>query len=161
MNPPLEVRRAVPAEAPALLALIRALAEYEKLDPPDEAAQERLVADIFGALPRLDAFLLFASGEPVGYALVLETYSSFLAMPTLYLEDLFILPTHRRKGAGKLLFRAMVAEARARGCGRMEWVVLDWNRLALDFYARQGATHLSDWQTWRLTRADFDRILSE
>jgi GNAT superfamily N-acetyltransferase len=156
-----EVRRARPHEAPVLLGLIRGLAEYEKLEPPDEAAQQRLVADIFGDKPRLEAWLVFVDGEAAGYALVLETYSSFLALPTLYLEDIFVRPEFRGRGAGAALFRRMVEEAERRGCGRMEWVVLDWNRTALDFYERFGAQRLQEWLTMRLTRADFERILKE
>ena len=153
------VRRAVAADAPALLRLIRGLADYEKLTPPDDAAQGRLVRDIFGDKPRLEAYLVEVDHVPAGYALVLETYSSFLALPTLYLEDIFVLPEFRGQGAGTVLFREMVREARDRGCGRMEWVVLDWNRLAQDFYRRFGAQHLSDWMTMRLARSDFDRVL--
>jgi GNAT superfamily N-acetyltransferase len=157
----LEVRRASAAEAPILLDLIRALADYEKLDPPTPEAQGRLVKDIFGDKPRLDAFLAFVDGQPAGYALVLETYSSFLALPTLYLEDIFVKVEFRGQGAGAALFREMVAEADRRGCGRMEWVVLDWNRLAQDFYAKFGSKHLNDWMTMRLVRDDFAQILKK
>ncbi|MBI5280470.1 MAG: GNAT family N-acetyltransferase [Candidatus Solibacter usitatus] len=157
----LEIRRASPDEGPILLDLIRALADYEKLDPPDEAAQGRLLRDIFGGRPRLEAYLAYADGVPAAYALVLETYSSFLALPTLYLEDIFVQPEFRGRGAGAALFKELVAEAERRGCGRMEWVVLDWNRLAQEFYARFGASHLSDWMTMRLTRDDFGRILKQ
>lgn len=153
-----EVRRARPEEAPVLLSLIDALAEYEKLTPPDEGARSRLVRDIFDDKPRLDAWLAYVDGVAAGYALVLETYSSFLALPTLYLEDIFVKPEFRGQGAGGALFTEMVAEADRRGCGRMEWVVLDWNRLALDFYRKFGATHLSNWQTMRLTREEFGGI---
>lgn len=156
-----EVRRARPEEAPVLLQLILGLAEYEKLEPPDEAAQQRLVRDIFGEKPRLEAWLVFVNGEAAGYALAFETYSSFLALPTLYLEDIFVKPEHRGCGAGKALFLRLVEEAERRGCGRMEWVVLDWNRPALDFYERFGARRLDEWITMRLTRADFGRILKE
>jgi len=155
----LEIRRARADEAPILSSLIDALAEYEKLTPPDEAARQRLVRDIFGAKPRLEAWLAFVDESPAGYALILETYSSFLALPTLYLEDIFVKTEFRGQGAGAGLFKEMVAEADLRGCGRMEWVVLDWNRLALDFYAKYGSQHLHDWQTMRLTREDFGRIL--
>lgn len=161
MSSQLEVRRALPAEAGVLLELIRGLADYEKLAPPDEAAQQRLVRDIFCERPRLDAFLVFADGRAAGYALVFETYSSFLALPTLYLEDIFVLPEFRGCGAGKALFRAMVREARDRGCGRMEWVVLDWNTSAQEFYRRHGAEPLSDWITMRLTREQIETIGSE
>lgn len=153
----LEVRKAQPAEAESLLELIRALAEYEKLDPPDSLAQQRLVEDIFGSKPRLEAWLAWADGVPAGYALILETYSSFLALPTLYLEDLFVLPEFRGRRVGAALFERMVQEADERGCGRMEWTVLDWNTLAQDFYAKYGAAHQSDWQYWRLTRDQFSK----
>lgn len=160
MNPPqILIRRAEPIDAPVLLDLICALADYEKLAPPSADARERLVRDIFGGKPRLDAFLVSVDSRISGYALVLETYSSFLALPTLYLEDIFVLPELRGCGAGSSLFRAMIAEADRRGCGRMEWVVLDWNRPAQDFYARHGAVRLEDWQTWRLTREEFPRAL--
>lgn len=158
---PVEVRRARPDEAQTLIDLILGLAAYEKLTPPDEAAQQRLIRDIFGDKPRLDAWLAFVDGVPAGYALALETYSSFLALPTFYLEDIFLLPEFRGRGAGAAMMREMVAEADRRGCGRMEWVVLDWNRLALDFYAKFGAKQLSDWITMRLTRDDFSRILKQ
>jgi len=157
----LEVRRARPDEAQVLLQLILGLAEYEKLDPPDEAAQQRLVRDIFGEKPRLEAWLVFADGEAAGYALVFETYSSFLALPTLYLEDIFVKPEFRGCGAGKAMFLRLVEEAARRGCGRMEWVVLDWNQPALDFYEHFGARRLNEWITMRLTQADFGRILQE
>ncbi|MEJ5369396.1 MAG: GNAT family N-acetyltransferase [Bryobacteraceae bacterium] len=157
----IEVRRARPDEAPVLMELILGLAEYEKLEPPDAAAQERLKRDIFGERPRLEAWLAYADGQAVGYALILETYSSFLALPTLYLEDIFVKPEYRGRGAGAALFRRMVEEAERRGCGRMEWVVLDWNRPALEFYERFGAVRLNEWIPMRLTRADFSRILKE
>lgn len=157
----IEVRRARPEEAPVLMELILGLAEYEKLAPPDEAAQERLRRDIFGEKPRLEAWLVFVDGTAAGYALVLETYSSFLALPTLYLEDIFVKPGFRGRGAGAALFRRMVEEAERRGCGRMEWVVLDWNRPALEFYERFGAQRMEEWISMRLTRADFGRVLKQ
>ena len=90
-------------------------------------------------------------GYPVGYAIILETYSSFLALPTLYLEDLFVLPEYRGRKAGLALFEEVRAEAQRRGCGRIEWTVLDWNQLAIDFYTRLGGEHLKEWQLYRIT----------
>jgi GNAT superfamily N-acetyltransferase len=142
-----------------LLELVDALAEYEKLTPPDEAAKARLVDDVFGQSPRLEAFLCLIGDLPVGYALIFETYSSFLALPTLFLEDLFVLPAYRKKGAGYALFTAMVSEAHERGCGRMEWAVLDWNRPAIEFYKRLGARQLKEWYYYRLDRADIAAVL--
>jgi len=92
-----------------------------------------------------------ADGLPVGYAIVFETYSTFLARPTLYLEDLFVLPAFRGQGAGRALFETMADLAVERGCGRMEWVCLDWNRNAQAFYERVGARHMTEWYPYRLT----------
>lgn len=154
------IRAATPADAPAILSLVLGLAAYEKLDPPDAAAQERLIRDMFSTPPRIQAFLAEIDGTPAGYAFIFETYSSFLALPTLYLEDLFVLPEFRSRKAGYALFTHVVAEAHRRGCGRMEWSVLTWNRLAIDFYVRLGAKHLSDWAVYRLTRPDMETILT-
>ena len=154
------IRPATPADAPAILSLVLGLAAYEKLAPPDAAAQERLIRDMFSTPPRIQAFLAEVDGTPAGYAFIFETYSSFLALPTLYLEDLFVLPEYRNRKAGYALFTHVVAEAHRRGCGRMEWSVLTWNRLAIDFYVRLGAKHLSDWAVYRLTRPDMENILT-
>lgn len=158
MNPPL-VRKAQLADSDTLLALVDALADYEKLKRPDADARKRLVNDMFRERPRIEAFLAEYDGKSVGYAFVFETYSSFLALPTLYLEDLFVLPEYRSKKIGYALFRAMVAEAHRRGCGRMEWTVLDWNHLAIDFYRKLGATHMKEWHLYRLLRPDMEKIL--
>jgi GNAT superfamily N-acetyltransferase len=155
----IEVRRVTPADAPALLSLIDALADYEKLDPPDEAAKARLVRDLFSERPRVESFLATVDGTPVGYTFIFETYSTFLALPTLFLEDFFVLPEYRSQKVGSALFRAMIAEADKRGCGRMEWSVLDWNQLAIDFYQRYGARHLREWHSYRFVRSDFARVL--
>jgi len=154
-----KVRKAVPGDAEAILSLVDGLAAYEKLAPPDAAAKKRLIGDLFAERPRLEAFLGEYEGRAAGYAFVLETYSSFLALPTLYLEDLFVLPEFRNKKVGYALFTAMVAGAHARGCGRMEWAVLNWNQLAIDFYQRLGAKHQKDWQAYRLVREEMEGIL--
>jgi len=152
------IRKATIHDARAILLLVDALAEYEKLNPPDAAAKERLIRDITSERPRLDAYLAMIEGEAVGYAFVFETYSSFLALPTLYLEDLFVLPEFRNRKAGYTLFSAMVKEAHRRGCGRMEWTVLDWNQLAIDFYKGLGATHMKEWLHYRLVKEDIDSL---
>lgn len=155
----LVIRRALPADGDALLYLIDKLAEYERLTPPDQAARARLLRDMFSAPPRLEAYIALQGGTPVGYALLFETYSSFLALPTLYLEDIFILPEHRRGGIGMKFFRILVTEAHRRGCGRMEWTVLDWNQLAINFYQKIGAREMKEWKTFRLVRDDMERLL--
>lgn len=157
------IRRAERADAPALLALIVALAEFEKLPPPDAAAQSRLIAHGFGAAPKYEAYLAEVAGlpGPVGYAFVFETYSTFLARPTLYLEDLFVLPEHRGRGIGGRLLRHCVELAQARGCGRMEWSCLDWNTSAQAVYEKMGAQRMSDWYLYRLTRDAMEAFLEE
>lgn len=141
--------------------LVDALADYEKLDRPTPEARQRLLADAFAERPRFDIFLAeTADGSAAGYAFVLENYSTFLALPTLYLEDLFVLPDYRSTGAGSALFRHVTAEAKARGCGRVEFVVLDWNQLARDFYHRKGAKHLEDWCFYRLDAEQFDGVIN-
>ena len=153
-HPQFGIRRAVRADAPGLLHLVVALADFEKLPPPDVAAQARLIEDAFGPKPRIEPWLAFVPGEPepVGYAILLETYSSFLALPTLYLEDLFVLPGYRGRGIGQALFQNGVTLARERGCGRMEWACLDWNTRAQRFYETVGARRLDEWLFYRLTR---------
>ncbi|MFZ1729326.1 MAG: GNAT family N-acetyltransferase [Bacteroidota bacterium] len=149
------IRKASQSESGIFLSLIDALADYEKLTRPDADARKRLVEDGFGAHPRFEAFLAFVDETAVGYAIIYETYSSFLALPTLYLEDVFVLPEYRSRKAGLALFLHCARLARDRGCGRMDWTVLHWNELALDFYRRLGAEHLHEWHLYRLTR---DRI---
>jgi GNAT superfamily N-acetyltransferase len=155
------IRPATPDDAPTILSLVRGLAAYEKLDPPDADAEARLIHDMFSTPPRIQAYLGECDGIPAGYAFVFETYSSFLALPTLYLEDLFVLPEFRGRKLGYALFSTMVEEAYSRGCGRMEWSVLKWNRLAIDFYERLGAKELKDWSVYRLVRDDMEKIIGQ
>jgi GNAT superfamily N-acetyltransferase len=148
------LRRATQSDAPALLRLIVALAEYEKLTPPDAEAQSRLIRDGFGRHPRFEAWLAYwwEVPEPVGYAVFFETYSTFAAAPTLYLEDVFVLPDFRGRGIGSALLRACIGVADERGCARMEWTCLDWNTGAQKTYERLGAQRLSEWILYRLDR---------
>jgi GNAT superfamily N-acetyltransferase len=138
MNP-VTVRRARGEDAETVLELIRALAEYERLEPPDAEACARLIEDGFGERPRFEAYLAEMDGAAVGYAIVFESYSTFLARPTLYLEDLFVRPEARRRGAGGALLRFLAPEAVARGCARLVWNVLDWIELAQSTNRRLGA----------------------
>ena len=132
--------------------LIYALADYEHLDRPDAAAVERLRVDAFGPRPRFEAALAQdEGGRAVGYAIWFETYSTFLARPTMYLEDLFVLEEARGSGAGRMLFAHVHELGRERQCGRMDWQVLEWNTLARDFYKRLDAQWMKEWLSYRLT----------
>ena len=154
----LVLRRAGREDAPALLSLICALADFEQLPRPDEAAQARLVEHGFGPQPRFEVTLAYLAEVPVGYTITFETYSTFLARPTLYLEDLFVLPDYRKNKVGLALFQNCVAQAHQRECGRMEWSVLDWNEKAIRFYERLGAKRLNQWLPYRLTEVDLARL---
>lgn len=151
------IRRARKLDAKAFLGLLTALANFEGLELPDEGAKHRIVNDIFER-QRLGLFLATVGTKNVGYALYFYSYSSFLGRPTLYLEDIFVLEEYRGKGIGGSLFRRCVREARAKGCGRMEWAVLTWNRGAIEFYEKVGAKRLNDWYSYRLNSDEFEGI---
>ncbi len=157
------LRRAGRADAEAVIGLILALAEFEDLPPPDEEARARLIEHGFGDEPKFEVLLAEVAGAPgpVGYALLLQTYSTFLAQPSLYLEDVFVLPEYRKRGIGKALLRLGVRTAFERGCGRMEWTCLDWNTNAQAQYERMGARRLSEWYLYRMTREAMARMLEE
>jgi GNAT superfamily N-acetyltransferase len=142
------VRPAAAADMPAFLDLVDALADYEKLPRPDPEARTRLSRDALAG--RFALMLGELDGTVVGYAVHFPTYSTFLARPTLYLEDIFVHPAARGTGVGSALFRACAAEAMRQDCGRMEWQVLSWNTPALEFYQRLGARQMETWLPFRL-----------
>lgn len=132
--------------------LLQALADYERLPRPEAAAIERLRCDALGPQPRFEAALaVTGAGKAVGYATWFHTYSTFLAKPTIYLEDLFVSEDARQSGAGSALFEQVRTLGAERGCGRMEWQVLDWNTLAREFYRRRQALWMKDWLLYRVT----------
>lgn len=144
-----KIRTATRADSRPLVDLIIGLAKFERLEPPDVEARSRLVRDIFEKrLVRV--FVAGQRGKLVGYALYFFTYSSFLARPTLYLEDIFVQEQSRREGVGKALFLRCIKEAARQRCGRMEWQVLTWNRKAMSFYADLGAQKIDDYRLFRL-----------
>jgi GNAT superfamily N-acetyltransferase len=147
----LSIERVTAENFDEFLGLVEKLAEYERLDPPDDEAKARLRRDGLADPPLYEACLGRLHGAPAGYAIFFPTYSSFLARPTLYLEDLFVLEKHRRGGIGQALFEYCVGQARERGFGRMEWCVLDWNEPAIRFYEKNGARRLG-WLFYRLDR---------
>jgi GNAT superfamily N-acetyltransferase len=146
----LTIRELRPDDVPSLLELIDGLADYEQLPRPDDGARQRLAADAQADPPRFRGLLADVDGQLVGYAIYFFTYSTFLARPTLYLEDIFVLPEHRGRGAGIALFRACARQAVLNECGRMEWQVLAWNTPSIAFYERLGARHNADWLPFRL-----------
>lgn len=150
-QPTILIRPATRRDGNDFLTLIDALADFEKLRRPSLQARRRLLNDAFGRKKRFDALLATVGGKSVGYAIIFETYSSFLARPTLYLEDIFVLPEFRHRRLGLRLFRHCLAEAKRRGCGRMEWVVLDWNKHAIRFYRRIGARAMKEWLLYRIS----------
>jgi GNAT superfamily N-acetyltransferase len=154
----LVIRRGTERDVPTILKLIRGLAEYERLAHEMEATAARVRAHGFGRRRYFETIICRRGGKPVGFALYFFTYSTFLARPTLYLEDLFVLPEERGTGAGKALLRALARIAVRRGCGRLEWAVLDWNRHAIGFYKRLGAKLRRQWILTRLTGAPLRRL---
>lgn len=152
------IDRVTPSDLEDLFRLLDALAAYEKLDPPDADARERLRRDILGEQPRIDAFLLKSEGRAIGYLILLETYSSFRAQPTLYIEDIFMQEEYRRKGFGRRTMRFVLDQARRRSCGRIEWQVLNWNEPAVRFYEKVGAERMDEWSTYRLSAEQFESI---
>jgi GNAT superfamily N-acetyltransferase len=155
------VAPAAPADVPDLLRMIRALADYERLSHLVVVDEPQLADALFGARPGPEALIARAGGESgpaAGFALFFHTFSTFLGRRGLWLEDLFVFPEHRGRGLGRRLLADLAALARARGCGRFEWAVLDWNAPAIGFYRRMGATLLPDWRIARVTGEALDRF---
>jgi GNAT superfamily N-acetyltransferase len=147
----IEIVPATEADVPLILAMIRGLAEYEKLADMVVATEERLRDTLFGPRPAAEVLLANLDGACVGFALFFPTYSTFLAQPGLYLEDLFVQPDARGKGAGIALLVALAKLAVERGCGRVEWSVLNWNEPSINFYKKLGAIPMDEWTSYRLT----------
>jgi GNAT superfamily N-acetyltransferase len=153
--------RILPARAedvPLVLNLIRALGEYERLSDEIVATEDGLRAWLFGERPVAEVVLAYVDGAVVGFALFFHNFSTFLGRPGLYLEDLFVVPEWRGRGIGQRLLRHLAGLAVERGCGRMEWSVLDWNESALRFYERMGARVMKEWKLCRLTGDSLSRV---
>src|SRR5947209_12876000 len=145
------IRPATPADTATICRLIRALADYERLSHAVVLDENRLREHLFGPRPFAEVLLAEEAGTVVGFALFFHNYSTFLAMPTLYLEDLYVETAYRGKGHGKALFVGVANLATQRGCGRMEWTALKWNEPAIGFYRALGAVPMDDWMLFRLT----------
>jgi GNAT superfamily N-acetyltransferase len=153
-----QIRPARGQDVPIILDLIRDLATYERA--PDEviATEEQLVDVLFGEKPVAEVLLAFEEESPVGFAVYFYNFSTWLARPGLYLEDLFVKPEKRGKGYGRALLVELARIARDRGCGRMEWAVLNWNEPAIKFYQALGAKPMNEWTVFRLTGDEIARL---
>lgn len=146
-----QLRFAGATDVPVIAKLIRGLAHFEKLEGEVTMTEELLAKNLFGPRPYAETLLAEDGSDVVGFALFFHNFSTFLAQPGIYLEDLFVVPEQRGRGIGRALLERLAQIAIERGCGRLEWAVLDWNRDAIGFYERLGATPNSDWTVYRLT----------
>jgi len=146
----LAIRPAERQDVGLLLELIGELAEYERLADEAVGTEELLSEHLFGERPVAEAVIAELGGEPVGFAILFTTFSTFLARPGIWVEDLFVRPEHRGGGVGAALLAHVARLATERGCGRLEWAALDWNEPAHRFYRSLGARHMKEWQTYRL-----------
>ncbi len=155
---PVTIRAARPADVPLVLAFIRELAAYERLAEQVVATEAHLAAGLFGPRPYAEVLLGCLEGEPVGFALFFHNFSTFLGKPGIYLEDLFVRPAARGAGVGRHLLAHLARLALERGCGRLDWAVLDWNEPSIGFYRSLGAATLDDWTTFRLSGEALARL---
>jgi len=151
--PDVTLRAATVDDVPTILRCIRGLAEYERLEDECVATEESVRESLFGESPAAQVVLAMVSEEAAGFALWFRNYSTFLAKPGIYLEDLFVFPKHRGRGIGRMLLEHLAQIAVSQGFGRLEWAVLDWNEDAIRFYRSLGAVPMSDWTTYRVTSA--------
>jgi GNAT superfamily N-acetyltransferase len=156
-----DIRTATPADVPQILRFICALGEYERLTHEIRATEEALLATLFGEHRYAEVLLAQYEGQPAGFALYFHNYSTFLAKPGIYLEDLFVDPQYRGHGVGKALLQQLARITLQRDCGRLEWSALDWNRPAIDFYLRLGAVEMSEWSLYRLAGTALRRMASQ
>ena len=154
----IKIRPAVEADLPLIHALIRELAEYEKLSHVVTATEARLRETLFGPRPAAEVLIASLDSTPVGFALFFQNFSTFLAQPGLYLEDLFVRPEFRGRGIGRALLSKLAAIAVERNYGRVEWAVLDWNEPAIKFYQSLGAKPMDDWTVFRLTGEEMRNV---
>jgi len=146
-----EIRTTTEADVPVILQLIRDLATYERAPDAVVATEAGLREVLFGPKPAAEVLLALENAEPVGFAVFFHNFSTWLGRPGLYLEDLFVRPEKRGKGYGRALLAKLAQIAKKRGCGRMEWAVLDWNDPAIQFYRKLGAAPMDEWTVFRLT----------
>jgi len=155
----LVIRNATPDDAETIHGLVRDLATYERSPDAVTATPERIREQLAMERPPFECLIAEEKGEPVGFALFFHNYSTWLGKAGIYIEDLFVPPEKRKQGIGLRLFREIVKIAVERGCGRVEWAVLDWNRPAIDFYTKLGATPLDEWTIFRLTGKQIEDLI--
>ena len=153
-----EIKSATESDVPIILDFIRELAEYERLAHEVVATEEALRHSLFEKNQGAEVLLGYWKSSPVSFALFFHNFSTFLGKPGLYLEDLFVKPDFRGRGFGKAMLSHLARLAQARGCGRFEWSVLDWNEPAIRFYTNLGAVAMSDWTVYRVTGAALARL---
>ena len=157
----LRIRRGELDDVPLIAELIRGLARYEKLEDEVVMTEEKLTDSLFGERRYAETLIAQDDGEAVGFALFFHNFSTFLAQPGIYLEDLFVVPEQRGRGVGRALLERLAQVAVDRGCGRLEWAVLDWNKDAIKFYERLGAKPNSEWTVYRLTGQPLHALAGE
>lgn len=155
------IRSASEQDVPLVFEMIRALAEYERLADIVVATQSGLRDALFGSHPCAEVILAHVGNRPAGFALFFHNFSTFLGRRGLYLEDLFVIPEFRGRGVGRRLLQELARVAVDRGCGRLEWAVLDWNAPAIGFYRRLGAQPMEDWTVFRMTGTALDSLAKE
>ena len=153
-----EIRTTTEADVPIILSLIRELADYEREPDAVVATEAGLREVLFGGKRSAEVLLALENGEPVGFAVYFYNFSTWLGRPGLYLEDLFVRPNVRGKGYGRALLERLAQIAQERGCGRMEWAVLDWNDPAIQFYRKLGAEPMNEWTVFRLTKEGIGKL---
>jgi GNAT superfamily N-acetyltransferase len=152
------IRPASEADAPLILSFIKELAEYEQLLDQVVATEETIREQLFGARPVAEVIIGHLDDAPAGFALFFHNFSTFLGKPGIYLEDLYVRPEFRGRGIGRALLAHLALVARERGCGRLEWAVLDWNEDAIRFYKSLGAVAMSEWTVFRVTGEALDSL---
>jgi GNAT superfamily N-acetyltransferase len=158
MNSTFQIRPATEADLPVILSLIRELADYERAPNAVVATEAGLREVLFGAKPSAEVLLALEDAQAAGFAVFFHNFSTWLGRPGLYLEDLFVRPEKRGKGYGRALLQRLAQIARERGCGRMEWAVLDWNDPAIQFYRKLGAQPMDEWTVFRLTETAIAKL---
>lgn len=156
-----EIKPATINDAQIIVDMIKAIAEYEKLLDQVQATTETIIEYLFSQKSYAECIIAFENDEPIGFALFFHNFSTFVSKPGIYLEDLFVLESHRGKGYGKKLLMQVIALAKQRNCGRVDWCVLNWNKPAIDFYESLGATAMNEWTTYRLNEESISTLLNK